>query len=360
MVTEAISRQIATHLKESVNKDGLTLEYASLRTGISKEGIRKALTHTQRFRDRTAFKLASFIEEESEGKVSAAYLLSNEDRDYRGEDLTGIDLSGEDLSGRDFTRANLSGADLSGANIEGAKFDLALMRGVNFNGAQGSASFKGATLDEANFENVIVDWNMNGASARNSNLKNATFQEEARLNGVNFSGSRSGWQNVVWRPMGSRTLGTKLPKFDPAEVKEAFCDHLALVRGLEAGFGIDLEHDEGDPEILHVAEFLLARESALLRCYDGVAKRLLRSHQSRIDEILDVMAQFEWYAHERLEMALYIRQYCRTLEDYEGLTDTKFYSDNFMPSETYETRSGKNIINKYIHRARRGDFAHAI
>jgi len=351
IAVQKIKRELNLLLKQT------TLEYMHIKTGLSIEGIRKAASVTTQYRPATAQKLAKFIEEKTCGNVRATDLLSPT-QTYKGADLRDTKhLSGQDLSYADFMRADLSGADLSNAIIEGAQFDLATMQGVNLQGVKGQASFRCANLNEANFENLIVDWDLTGASAQNARIKDATFKENTRLTGVDFSGSSANWQNVIWHPNGSQTLGATLPKIAPWELKEAFCDHLVLLRGFESIFEIDLIKAKGDPDILQICEFITSRDGSSVQTYDTLAKQLLLAHEDRIDDLINAFGQFEWYARERLEFALYIQQHCRTLGDYEALRNTEFYINDLIPSNT-EQGGAKKIVEKYIQQAKQGDFAH--
>lgn len=363
MVREDVGRAISGNLRQlfEVNHN-ITLDYVSECSGVPVTTVFRVKSGEGGLQSRTASKLAQFLESETKGKVRADRLLGeSRRRNYLDADLVNADLTGEDLRDCDFRGAKLRGAKLKGARIDGAKFDLANMREVDLSDVTGTASFRCAILESATIRNVVVDWDLTGVQGRNMVLRNVTFEEAVRMGGADLSGNDADWSGVVWRTIGSRTLGAKLPKINPMEISEGFCDHLVLVRGLEEAFGIDLEKDEGDPEILHFAEFMLARESSLLRCYDGGAKRLLNRHESRIDDILKGWGTFPWYAKERLEIALHVRTNCQTVTDYNCLRESVFYSDDFMPfSEGNEGRGAKAIIEKYIHRAKRGQMMHLI
>ena len=351
IAVQKIKRELNLLLKQT------TLEYMHIQTGLSIEGIRKAVSVTTQFRPATAQKLAKFIEEESLGKIRATDLLSPNAKTYRDANLRDTKyLSGQDLSYMDFVGADLSGVDLSNANIEGAQFDLAMMQGVNLQGVKGCASFRCANLNEANFENLTVAWDLTGASAQNARVKDATFEENTRLTGVDFSGPSANWQNVIWRPNGSQTIGAILPKLVPSELKEAFCDHQAILRGLESIFEIDLIKGNGDPEILQICEFIISRDGSSIQTYDTMAKRLSQNYESRINDVLDAFGQFEWYARERLEFAFYVVQHCRTLDDYEALRSTQFYKAELIPNESQG--GSRRIVEKYIQCAKQGKFAH--
>ncbi|MFT5369510.1 MAG: hypothetical protein ACI8V2_004487 [Candidatus Latescibacterota bacterium] len=360
MVREDVSKSISMHLNRLFEKDrDLTLDYISVCTGVPTSTVHRIRRGESGIQTRNAIRLASFIEAKTDGNIRADRLMgAARRRNYLDAELRGEDFVGADLRDCDFRGADLRDANLSGAEIEGAQFDMTLMRGATLSGVKGTASFRGATLDEAQIENVVIDWNMTGASAKNATFKNVVFAEDVRLNGVDFSGPYSQWERITWRVIGSRSLGAKLPKIDPMQITEGFCDHLMLARGLEVAFGVDLEKDEGDQEILHFAEFMLSRESSLIRCYDGGAKRLIRAHENRIDDVVNGWGMFDWYAKERLEIALHVRQNCRTVDDYEDLRNTKFYAEDFIPGPGI--RGSRFIIDKYISRAKKGDFVHQI
>ncbi len=77
-------------------------------------------------------------------------------------DLSGADLSGANLKGADLLRANLSGADLSGANLSGADLSGADLSDSDLSGASlwlanlRGASLVGADLTEIDLEDALL------------------------------------------------------------------------------------------------------------------------------------------------------------------------------------------------------------
>lgn len=330
------------------NDPSWTLEAVVSGSGVPRETVRRLLKgEVGNPRASTLDALSRFLEKASGGVFS---------KDFRDVDLTGADLSGADLSGADFTNGKLQGANLSGANIDGAKFDLADMREVEMVGVTGTASFQCANLCGSEIGHTTIDWVMTGALVRNSHIHDVIVEEEARLNSVDFSGAETLWERLVWRANGSRTIGARLSdNLDLSEIRGAFCDHLLMSRTLEESCGISLSKATGDQEILRFAEYLSARENSLLSCYDGGARRLLYHQPEIIDTVLDVWGRYDgWWMKERLQIALHVEQYCKTIDDFVDLRNSVFYSSDFLPAPG--TQNSQSIIEKYIKRALKGEF----
>ena len=181
MVNEVVAIRISKHLKQlySKSKNGkngwLKLEVIESETDVSRQTLSRILNgKANKLYYRTAMNLADYIEKETQGKVSADYLLTESQKNYVGADLRGANFSGEDL-----THFNFAQADLTGANFEGAKLDY--------------SDFTSARLKDANFSSVTgTGTNFTAAVATGATFKN--FQ--ARFLGYDWIANES-WRNVI-------------------------------------------------------------------------------------------------------------------------------------------------------------------
>lgn len=96
--------------------------------------------------------------------------LSN--RDFRGDDFTRADLANANLENCDFrgtrlfdtnlSQANLENANMTGATLDGARFIRANLTNAILEGSYAfDADFRGATIDGADFTDVLLDPKVN-------------------------------------------------------------------------------------------------------------------------------------------------------------------------------------------------------
>ena len=135
------------------------------------------------------------------GQVSAAEVLVREGRSFAGLDLlSGLPLQKAVLDGGDFTRARLTGANLTEANFRSARLDRTSLRFAELTGAQfSSAELRGASLPFADanggvfdkIEGADSDWfatRLQKASFRGATLSQANFMFADLRNAV-FDGA---------------------------------------------------------------------------------------------------------------------------------------------------------------------------
>jgi hypothetical protein len=136
-------------------------------------------------------------------------------KNFSGQDFSGVDLANANLSGAWFNETNLSEANLRKANLKGAQisktnfvgadlteavlsevegssadFSDAILKGSNFVNASISVSrFGGSFIEGTNFSGAYLG----GARLQNANIKNAIFDNaelrDARIDRTNLGGS---------------------------------------------------------------------------------------------------------------------------------------------------------------------------
>jgi uncharacterized protein YjbI with pentapeptide repeats len=112
-----------------------------------------------------------------------------DDCDLRRADLSRQNLEGAYVADSDLTEADLSGADLYWAKAFGAKFDRAIMRNTQLNGANlVEARFKGADLRGAyiSYDNLggganLVGADLTGALLDGTDLKGSEYTDSTRF-----------------------------------------------------------------------------------------------------------------------------------------------------------------------------------
>lgn len=269
MCDQQTTSHICDHLRNLMVSEGTKLEYVALSAHVGVDTVRRAKNgEVTSLWDRTAVKLAGFIEKETEGRVTASHLLDSNLKDFAGTDLRGVDLSGEDLSGYIFVDATLSGADLSEAHGVGVDFRCANLRGARLH----NVHFHRSDFSAANMQGVELSGTIERSMALAADLADATFHE------------------LTWDASGSRTRGIRLPDFDPASVQRAHGDHDFCAQLLLWEF-------PGDFEILQIVEHIKAR---MLQCYFGLVERVLTVYPHRVADIEAAWAKYpKWVALER-------------------------------------------------------------
>ena len=144
-------------------------------------------------------KLATFIEEETEGKISADGLLSRKYKNLHGADLRGMDFSGENLSDSDLSFANLADADFSGTNLTQTNLSGTNLRGANFHNVEGRlANLSGADLSGAEISFARIHrWNMNGVLMDSGVLQKSYI--ESRIEWSQFAGMQNSGHGMASR-----------------------------------------------------------------------------------------------------------------------------------------------------------------
>ena len=231
MISEIVSRLIVGELRKIVGKHGLTLEYAQMQTGLSKEAIRKALNNeVRKFRTKTAYKLADFIEEETNGKVVAEVLLKTKEIDFHGMDLRGTkSFAGQDLAGVDFSYADLRGADLRGCNLKMAKMARANLQDANLSGVSGwGADAIGANLSDTLLSNsFLTGWDFSGAIMRGASIRNTLIHHTCRFHGADLSYLKS-VEGTEWNIIATNSRGMRLEGTDVTELRSSHAYQLTI------------------------------------------------------------------------------------------------------------------------------------
>ena len=295
MVGINVSRRIAQALQDLYAGPGFKIQYAEAWTGerghqVGKSTIARVINgEINRLRKGTAHALAEFIEELTEGRTSAAWLLSEPQKDFRDADLRGVDLSGEDLSGADLLKADLRGADLSGANLHGACLALANLEGANLCGAQGfNADFRHANLQKTNLSAVNTKgWDLSCADMQGSYLD--TFRVGGTMHAVDLRNAMM--RNIEWRRGGLAAIGLLLPDWiDFSGWVWGNDSHAVIAKML-------LQVYPKDEEIAMLAEYTLAQPlrfatTVPFPCWEGFVAMVRSRIPHRVQDILDAFDQF--------------------------------------------------------------------
>ena len=328
MVNGFVANRIATHLKQlySKSKNGkngwLKLEVIESETGVSRQTVSRILNgKANKLYYRTAMNLADYIEKETQGKVSATYLLTESKKNYAGVDLRNTDLSGEDLEGADLTGADLRGAKLFKTNLKYATLYRAKLRGAELSHLElNHTDFCGAILDESHIiETDFAFSNLSIASCIGIHLENTTLSR-ARLLSANFTDAT--FQKVVWDTTGSRTRGIRLPSFDPSELELGFACNDAVAKLIMWEFPDDLE-------MQMFAESIIARQ---LDCYDGVLGRMEEALPHRLGDLEKAFAKYNdtWTLLDRWNLHKLLKK-CNTVEETEELKLLPVYQKHPWP-----------------------------
>ena len=215
MIDEFVTAKISTHLKQlycrsKCGENGwLKLEAIESATNVSRQTVSRILNgKARKLYDRTAMKLAGFIEEETQGKIAAGYLLNESRKNYAGADLRGMDFSEEDLTNFNFAQADLTGANFEGATIDYSDFTAATLKETNFTRVTGiGTNFSAAVATGAIFKGFQArDWNLTGLQMSSGEM--ASGRIGARMHGANMRGVRI--KQMEWRVRGSASVGLRL------------------------------------------------------------------------------------------------------------------------------------------------------
>ncbi|MDE0086677.1 MAG: pentapeptide repeat-containing protein [Candidatus Poribacteria bacterium] len=216
MVDEVVTKKISTYLKQlyamSKNeKNGwLKLQVIESATNVSRQTVSRILNGKANcLQYRTAVRLASYIEKETQGKVPVTYLLTESERNYVGANLRGIDFSSEDLTHSNFAQADLTGANFEGTKLDHSDFTAARLKDANFNNVTGTGTnFTGAVATGATFKNFQARfWNMTGLRMSRGEMMSGNLK--ASMHGANMHGVKI--NRMEWRVGGSASVGLRLP-----------------------------------------------------------------------------------------------------------------------------------------------------
>ena len=216
MVNEVVAIRISKHLKQlySKSKNGkngwLKLEVIESETDVSRQTLSRILNgKANKLYYRTAMNLADYIEKETQGKVSADYLLTESQKNYVGADLRGANFSGEDLTHFNFAQADLTGANFEGAKLDYSDFTSARLKDANFSSVTGTGTnFTAAVATGATFKNFQAHfWNMTGLRMSRGEMLSGYIK--ASMHGANMQGVKI--NQMEWRVDGSASVGLRLP-----------------------------------------------------------------------------------------------------------------------------------------------------
>ena len=216
MVNEVVANRISKHLKQLYNKSKngkngwLKLEVIEAETDVSRQTLSRILNgKANKLYYRTAVNLADYIEKETKGKVSAAYLLNESKKNYVGADLRETDFSGEDLTHFNFTQADLTGANFEGAKLDYSDFTSARLKDANFSSVTGTGTnFTAAVATGAIFKNFQARfWDMTGLRMSRGEMLSGYIK--ASMHGANMQGVQI--NQMEWRAGGSASVGLRLP-----------------------------------------------------------------------------------------------------------------------------------------------------
>ena len=328
MVNEVVAIRISKHLKQlySKSKNGkngwLKLEVIESETDVSRQTLSRILNgKANKLYYRTAMNLADYIEKETQGKVSADYLLTEAKKNYRGADLRNADLSGEDLEGADLTGADLRGAKLFKTNLKYATLYRAKLRGAELSYLElDHTDFCGAILDGSHiFETDFVASNFSVVNFIGVHLENSKMSG-SRLLSADFTDAT--FQKVVWNTKGSRTRGIRLPSFDPSELERGYACNDAVAKLIMWEFPDDLE-------MQMFAESIIARQ---MDCYDGVLGRMEEALPHRLGDLENVFAKYNdtWTLLDRWNLHKLLKK-CSTVEEAEELKSLPVYQKHPWP-----------------------------
>ena len=331
-----VARRISNTLKSLYKTQGFKLEYVEAWTSqhghkVSRDTVSRAINDKiNRMRNGTASVLAEFIENETDGEITAESLVNHNGKpkvltngNYRGADLSGEDLSDWCLFGADLQRANLSGA-----NLKQTKLCRANLRDADLSGTMlDHTDLCGAMMDGCKLtDSKLTRTDLSATSMRGTEIRNVwierTFLRGADLTDATFN-------NVCWNTNGGRTRGIKLPAFDPAElsclrppgydlgqVSYGYHCHDVIAHMIMYEFPDDLE-------MRQFAEFILSK---LFPCWEGCVERMERAHPHRIDDLVAVLGKYNdtWHMLDRWELAKAIYHH-KSLDDLLALRESTYY-----------------------------------
>ena len=299
MIDETLTIKISTHLKQLYNlsKNGnngwLKLQVIESETGVSRQTVSRILNgKANRLHYKTAVQLANYIEKETDGKMPAAYLLNESNKNYVGANLRGTNFSGEDLTHFNFAQADLTGANFEGATLDYSDFTSARLKDANFNSITGTGTnFTGAIATGATFKNFQAHfWNMTGLRMSRGEMLAGNIN--ASMHGANMQGVKI--NQMAWRVRGSASVGLRLP-YD--------IDFSGFIRGLMNNslvavlvYQLFRNHPSWN-KFSYVIDFILGQqfrtaEPGHIACYNG----LIHFVQTELPEVEDdLLSGFQTY-----------------------------------------------------------------
>ena len=322
MVATSISERISQHLNEIYTKsDCITLDVIAAHTRLSKETVRRAKDQVGTLREKTAHRLADFIESETDGRVPAGSILATP-KNYREQNLKGFKFIDQDLSGAVFTDADLEGAVFESCDLDGAKFDVVNFREAKIVGCSGrNVKMRGCNFRRTQFIDLrMASWDLSGAWTYDESVWRNVWMG-AYMHGADLSNVAE-FTNVHWRAGGGRARGLVLPKgLDLNEISRG-CDVHPIVAQ------VALDTFPGDKEMRAFAEFTTSR--LFFACWESGVKRIKEMWPHRMDDFktafgrfpkMDMLDRFEW--GQKMEA-------CQSLSDYESLLKDPLYT-KFSP-----------------------------
>lgn len=314
MVDQIVSKKISTHLKQlytmsKKKKNGwLKLQVIESATNVSRQTVSRILNGKANcLQYRTAVRLANYIEKETQGKVSANYLLNESNKNYVGADLRRADFSGEDLTHFNFAQADLTGSNFNRAKLDYSDFTTARLTDANFNGVTGTGTnFTGAVATGSTFKNFQARfWNMTGL--RMSRGEMSLGKIKACMHGANMHGVQI--KQMEWRVGGSASVGLRL-SYD--------IDFSGFTWGLMNNSLVAVlvyqlfHHHPSWNKFSQIIDFILGQqfrtaEPGHISCYDG----LVYFVQTELPEVEDELLEgFQRYPR----MQIYERYILSTIE----------------------------------------------
>lgn len=295
MLGTNVSRRVTRALRDVYDGPGFKIQYAEAWTRergnpVSKSTIARVINgEIKRLRRKTAYALAEFVEELTEGRTSAARLLSESSQDLRDANLRGADLSGEDFSGADLLKADLREADLSGADLNGACLAFADLEGANLSGVQGiNADFRHANLRKVSLCSVNTrGWDLSCADMQGSHLD--SFRVGGTMHAVDLR--NASMCRIEWRRGGLASIGLLLPGWiDFSDWQWGNDSHAVISKVL-------LQAYPDDEEIAMAAEYILAQPQRFATtvpfpCWEGSVAMIRSRIPHRTQDILDAFDQF--------------------------------------------------------------------
>ena len=335
MINKFVTDKISTHLKQLYlkSKTGetgwLKLEAIESATDVSRQTVSRILNgKAQKLYYRTAVKLADYIEEETQGKVSAAYLLNESRKNYAGADLRGMDFSGEDLTNFNFAQADLTGANFERAKLDYSDFTATKLKETNFTNVTGvGTKLTAAVATGATFREFQArDWNLTGLRMSSGEMLSGYIK--ARMHGANMQGVRI--KQMEWMVRGSASVGLRLPyNIDFSEFTWGLMNNT-----LVAVLVYQLFH--GHPswnKFSKVIDFILGQqfrtaEPGHIACYGG----LVHFVQTQLPEVEDeLLAGFQKYPAMKIYQRYMLATIERKIRNLDQALDLKIspYADIF-------------------------------
>ncbi len=331
-----VARRISNTLKSLYKTQGFKLEYVEAWTSqhghkVSRDTVSRAINDkVNRMRNGTASVLAEFIENETDGEITAESLVnhSRKQRVFLNGELKGADLSGEDLSNWCLFGADLRGANLSGANLRHSQLCQANLRDADLSGAVlERTDLCGAMMDGCRIvDSTLKRTDLSMTSMKGAEIRNVWI-EIADLRCADLSDATL--ENICWNTNGARTIGIKLPDFDPAVLSRLRPQHHfpgKLFYGCHCHDIIArmiLYEYSDDLEMRQFAEFILSRS---FPCWEGGVERIERVHPHRMEDVDATFRKYNdtWHLLDRWELAKEIYHH-ESFEDLLALRESRYY-----------------------------------